>query len=55
MNGYLSIIGKALTKFRNLQRNRYISRAKGIPWDNHQRSNTALGGIIPKQRLAMIA
>jgi hypothetical protein len=47
MNGYLNIIGKALTKFKSLQRNGYKY--------NNQRPNMAMGGITPKQRLAMVA
>jgi len=55
MNGYLSIIGKVLTKFRSSQHNGCINRPKGIQRDNHQRPNIVLGGINPKQRLAMVA
>ena len=55
MNGYLSTTGRVLTKFKSLQRNGCINRPKGIPRDNHQRPNMALGGITPKQRLGMVA
>ena len=41
MNGYRSTIGKALMKFKALLPN--------------ERPNMALGGIMPKQQLAMVA
>ena len=54
-NGYRCITGKSWMNCKGLQHNRCINRPKRIPRDNHQRPNMALGGITPKQRLAMVA